>query len=71
MKVKYIEKQKGGVGDTLADVNKAKKELGWMPMINIYKGLEKYIKCYKKNLSLKKKALPKKNYTLYVIGGIR
>ena len=48
MKVKYIEKQKGDVGDTLADVNKAKKELGWMPMLNIYKGLEKYIKWYKR-----------------------
>jgi len=27
-KVKYIEKQKGDVRDTLADVSKAKKELG-------------------------------------------
>jgi len=47
-KIKSIEKQKGDVRDTLADVNKAKKELGWMPMINIYKGLEKYIKWYKR-----------------------
>jgi len=37
--VKYIEKQKGDVKDTLANVSKTKKELGWMPMINIYKGL--------------------------------
>ena len=51
--MKYIEKQKGDERDTLADVNKANKELRWMAMINIYKGLEKYIKCYKKNLSIK------------------
>ncbi|MDI6811868.1 MAG: GDP-mannose 4,6-dehydratase [archaeon] len=47
-RVKYIEKQKGDVRDTLADVRKAKEELGWMPMINIYKGLERDIKWYKK-----------------------
>jgi UDP-glucose 4-epimerase len=47
-KVKYIEKQKGDVRNTLADVSKIKKELGWMPMINIYKGLEKYVKWYKR-----------------------
>jgi len=42
--VKYIEKQKGDVRDTWADVSKAKKVLGWMSMINIYNGLKKYIK---------------------------
>ena len=47
-KIKYIGKQKGDVRDTRADVSEAKKELGWMPMINIYKGLERYIKWYKK-----------------------
>ncbi|MDI6811325.1 MAG: GDP-mannose 4,6-dehydratase [archaeon] len=47
-RLKYIEKQKGDVRDTLADVNKAEKELGWIPVINIYKGLEKYIKWYKR-----------------------
>ena len=47
-KIKYIEKQKGDVRDTWADVSKAKKGLGWMPMISIYKGLGKYIKGYKK-----------------------
>lgn len=45
-RVEYIEKQKGDVRDTCADVSKAKKELGWMPMINIYKGLERHIKWY-------------------------
>ncbi|MDI6886846.1 MAG: GDP-mannose 4,6-dehydratase, partial [archaeon] len=47
-RVKYIEKQKGDVKDTLANVSKAKKDLGWKPMINIYKGLERDIKWYKK-----------------------
>ena len=47
-KIKNIEKQKGDVRDTLADVSKAQKELGWMPRINIYKGLEKHIKWYKR-----------------------
>jgi len=49
-KIKYIENQKGDVRDTRADVSKAKKVLGWMPMINIYKGLERHIKWYNKRL---------------------
>ncbi len=47
-KVRYMAKQKGDVRDTWADVSKAKEELGWTPMINIYKGLEKYMKWYKR-----------------------
>ena len=47
-RVKSVEKQKGDVRDTWADVSKAKKELGWQPKINLYKGLEKYIKWYKR-----------------------
>lgn len=43
-KVKYVEKQEGDVKDTLADTSKAGKLLGWKPMTNIDKGLEKYIK---------------------------
>ena len=42
-KVKYVEKQKGDVRDTLADVNKAEEMLSWNPKININKGLRKYI----------------------------
>jgi nucleoside-diphosphate-sugar epimerase len=42
-KVKYVEKQKGDVRDTWAEVNRAKKELRWMPRTNIYTGLERYI----------------------------
>jgi len=42
-KVKYIEKQKGDVRDTLADVSKAKKELAWKPKVGIEEGLRKFV----------------------------
>ena len=42
-KIKYIGKQKGDVRDTLADVSKAKKELGWMPKVKIEEGLKKSV----------------------------
>ena len=42
--VKYIEKQKGDVRDTLADVSKARKELKWKPKTGITEGLERFIK---------------------------
>lgn len=40
---KYIEKQKGDVRDTLADVSKAEAKLNWNPRLNINKGLRKYV----------------------------
>jgi UDP-glucose 4-epimerase len=43
-KIKYIEKQKGDVRDTLADVSKARKELKWKPKTGITEGLEWFIK---------------------------
>ena len=43
-KIKYIEKQKGDVRDTLADVSKAEKGLGWKPKTEINRGLERFIK---------------------------
>ena len=45
--IKYIEKQKGDVGDTWADVSKAEKMLHWAPKVNINSGLEKFIEWYK------------------------
>ena len=48
-KVKYIEKQKGDVRDTLADVSKAKEKLRWKPKANIEEGLKKYINWKNKN----------------------
>jgi UDP-glucose 4-epimerase len=42
-KVKYIEKQKGDVRDTLADVSKANKELEWMPKVEIEEGLKRFV----------------------------
>ncbi|MDI6811328.1 MAG: GDP-mannose 4,6-dehydratase [archaeon] len=49
-KVKYIEKQKGDVRDTLADTSKAKELLGWNPKVNVDEGLKKYIKWYSKEV---------------------
>ena len=45
-KVKYIEKQKGDVRDTLADVSNARKKMNWKPKIDIYHGLREYIWWY-------------------------
>ena len=47
--INYIEKQKGDVRDTWADVSKAKKVLGWKPKTNIEEGLKRYIKWKNKN----------------------
>ena len=41
-KVKYIERQKGDVGDTLASITKATKLLKWYPKIRIEEGLKRY-----------------------------
>jgi len=41
-KVKYIEKQKGDVRDTLADVSKASEPLHWAPRVDISAGLKLY-----------------------------
>ena len=43
-KVKYIEKQKGDVRDTLADVSKARKKMDWKPKIDIHHGVREYIR---------------------------
>jgi UDP-glucose 4-epimerase len=45
--IKYIEKQKGDVRDTWADVSKAEKMLHWVPKVNINSGLERFVKWYK------------------------
>ena len=46
-KVKYVERQKGDVKDTWADVDKAKKMLHWASKVNIISGLKRFIKWYK------------------------
>ena len=57
-KVKYIEKQKGDVKDTLADVSKARKELGWMPKVKIEEGLKRFTKWCKNTFSFSQKEKP-------------
>lgn len=44
--IKKIEKQKGDVDDTWADISKAKKVLGWKPETGISPGVEKFIHWY-------------------------
>ncbi|MDD2340092.1 MAG: NAD-dependent epimerase/dehydratase family protein [Methanosarcina sp.] len=41
--LRHIEQQKGDARDTLADVEKGQKVLGWQAEIGIAKGLERYI----------------------------
>ena len=43
-KVKYVEKQKGDVRDTLADITKTTRLLKWIPKIKIDEGLRGQIK---------------------------
>ena len=47
-KIKYTEKQKGDVNDTMADISKARNMLGWKPEIDIYRGLKEYLGWYRK-----------------------
>jgi len=45
-KIKYVEKQKGDVRDTWADVSKAEAKLNWNPRVNINKGLKKFVEWF-------------------------
>ena len=47
-KVEYVERQKGDVRDTWADVDKAEKMLHWAPKVNIIRGLKRFIEWYEK-----------------------
>jgi UDP-glucose 4-epimerase len=51
-RVRHIEKQKGDVEDTWADVSKAKAALSWQPEVRISRGLGKYIDWYMGNEEL-------------------
>lgn len=46
-KVRYVEKQKGVVRDTLADITKTTKLLKWIPKIKIGEGLSRQIQWMK------------------------
>ncbi len=50
-KIEYIEKQKGDVRDTYADVSKAKEILGYSPKVKIEEGLKKEVEWLKKVVS--------------------
>jgi UDP-glucose 4-epimerase len=42
-RVRLVEKQKGDVRDTWADVSKAKKVLTWQPGVNIEEGVKRFV----------------------------
>lgn len=42
-KIKYTEKQRGDVQDTLADTSKIEEKLGWKPRVKIEEGIKKFI----------------------------
>lgn len=47
--VKHIEKQKGDVRDTYADVTKAKKMIGYAPSVGIEEGIKRYVDFFAKS----------------------
>lgn len=50
-RIEYLEKQKGDVKDTWADLNKVTTDLGWEPKVDIKTGIKKYVDWYmNKNL---------------------
>jgi UDP-glucose 4-epimerase len=42
-RIKYVEKQKGDVQDTVADISKARKMIGYEPRIDIKEGLRRQV----------------------------
>lgn len=51
IKSKYVDPIKGDARDTLANIDKAKKLIGYEPKISLEEGLRKFIEWYKKNPS--------------------
>jgi len=49
-KIEYVEKQKGDVGDTLADTSKISNKLNLKPEIKIEEGLKRFVEWYKKQI---------------------
>jgi UDP-glucose 4-epimerase len=50
--IKYSSAIKGDADHTLANSEKARKELGWKPKVEVRHGLKKYIEWYKANMNL-------------------
>lgn len=51
-RVRHIEKQKGDVENTWADVSKAKAALSWQPEVRISQGLVRYVDWFMSNMKL-------------------
>ena len=54
-RIKYIEKQKGDVWDTLADTTKISNELNWEPEVKMEEGLKMFVEWYKKQIEKERK----------------
>jgi nucleoside-diphosphate-sugar epimerase len=46
LKISNIDKQKGDVSDTMADTEKIRKMLSWVPETKIEKGIERFVKWF-------------------------
>lgn len=46
--IRYIDRQKGDAGFTLADVSRARDVLGWVPKVSLDEGLAKYVEGVKR-----------------------
>ena len=46
--INYLPMQPGDVADTSADITKAKKLLGWEPMVQVPEGVKKFVEWYRK-----------------------
>lgn len=49
-RVRYIEKQKGDVENTWADVSKARSALAWQPEVRVDRGLAMYVDWFRANM---------------------
>jgi len=51
-KIVPASEQKGDTRDTLADNRKARESLGWMPKINVHKGIKQYVRWVRMNAKI-------------------
>ncbi|NOZ82636.1 MAG: hypothetical protein GXN98_02285, partial [Euryarchaeota archaeon] len=48
--IRREEHQRGDVRDTLADISKAKRLLGWKPEVSLKEGLARFIEWYEREM---------------------
>ena len=51
VEVRYLkQRRKSEIMETVADITKAKEELGWQPKIDFEEGVRRYIDWYKESI---------------------